>query len=217
MPSHLSSSGSGGAGSYTLPVASASVLGGVKVGSGLAIDGSGALSAPPLGAVLYDQRLASAAPSFDVSSLDQSWRHLRLELVARSTAAVSNTHVLVQFNGDSAANYDDEQLYAYSTGSGVGAGEDIAVGSGYCGLAAGASAPAGVADATTMTILDYAGAVWRKQWLSLAAVVAADATGSILTEQIIGQWRNTAALTSLHLTLASGNFAAGSRLTVYGY
>lgn len=45
MPSHLSSSGSGGGGSYTLPAASPSVLGGVKVGSGLAVDGSGVLSA----------------------------------------------------------------------------------------------------------------------------------------------------------------------------
>lgn len=34
-----------GGGSYTLPTASATVLGGVKVGSGLAIDGSGVLSA----------------------------------------------------------------------------------------------------------------------------------------------------------------------------
>jgi len=37
--------GSGGTNSYTLPVASASTLGGVKVGSGLAIDGSGVLTA----------------------------------------------------------------------------------------------------------------------------------------------------------------------------
>ena len=37
-------SGSGGGGSYTLPIASATVLGGVKVGSGLSIDGSGVLT-----------------------------------------------------------------------------------------------------------------------------------------------------------------------------
>ena len=37
--------GGGGGGSYSLPAASASVLGGVKVGTGLAIDGSGVLSA----------------------------------------------------------------------------------------------------------------------------------------------------------------------------
>jgi hypothetical protein len=41
-----SSGGGGGGGSYTLPIASASTLGGVKVGSGLSIDGStGVLSA----------------------------------------------------------------------------------------------------------------------------------------------------------------------------
>jgi hypothetical protein len=36
---------SGGGGSYTLPIATASELGGIKVGSGLSIDGSGVLTA----------------------------------------------------------------------------------------------------------------------------------------------------------------------------
>lgn len=39
------SSGGGGGGGYVLPIASASTLGGVKVGTGLSIDGSGVLSA----------------------------------------------------------------------------------------------------------------------------------------------------------------------------
>lgn len=38
-------SGTGGGGSYTLPVASASVLGGVKIGQGISIDQDGAISA----------------------------------------------------------------------------------------------------------------------------------------------------------------------------
>jgi hypothetical protein len=37
--------GDGGSGSYTLPTAAAGTLGGIKIGSGLSIDGSGALSA----------------------------------------------------------------------------------------------------------------------------------------------------------------------------
>lgn len=44
--------GSGG-GSYTLPTASGSVLGGVKVGTGLSIDGSGILSATGGGSMTY--------------------------------------------------------------------------------------------------------------------------------------------------------------------
>ena len=38
-------SGTGGGGSYTLPVASASVLGGVKIGQGISIDQDGVISA----------------------------------------------------------------------------------------------------------------------------------------------------------------------------
>ena len=45
--------GSGGGGSYTLPVASQSTLGGVKVGSGLTIDGNGVLSSNGSGSSDY--------------------------------------------------------------------------------------------------------------------------------------------------------------------
>ena len=48
-----SGGGSGGGGSYTLPTASNSVLGGVKVGTGLSIDGSGVLSATGGGSMVY--------------------------------------------------------------------------------------------------------------------------------------------------------------------
>lgn len=46
--------GGGGGGSYTLPIASASVLGGVKIGSGITIDASGAISAQGGGAGGYN-------------------------------------------------------------------------------------------------------------------------------------------------------------------
>lgn len=78
MPSHLSSSGSGGGGSYTLPTASGSVLGGVKVGSGLAIDGSGVLGPAAVPSVRASSSvaltLASASnvrASLDTTDWDQ--------------------------------------------------------------------------------------------------------------------------------------------------
>lgn len=46
--------GEGGGGSYTLPVASASVLGGVKIGQGISIDQDGAISAQGGGAGNYN-------------------------------------------------------------------------------------------------------------------------------------------------------------------
>lgn len=46
FPPSSESAGNGGGGEYVLPIASASKLGGVKVGNNLSIDGNGALSAP---------------------------------------------------------------------------------------------------------------------------------------------------------------------------
>ena len=54
---------------YTLPTASATVLGGVKVGTNLAIDGAGVLSASITGALIYkgDAAVTTAAPAPSVS------------------------------------------------------------------------------------------------------------------------------------------------------
>ena len=54
-------SGTGGGGSYTLPVASASVLGGVKIGQGISIDQDGVISAQGGGSGGYN--IVSSLPS----------------------------------------------------------------------------------------------------------------------------------------------------------
>ena len=48
---------------YTLPTASGSVLGGVKVGANLSIDGTGVLSANLPGALVYKGLIANSAPA----------------------------------------------------------------------------------------------------------------------------------------------------------
>ena len=57
------------AGGYTLPTASANVLGGVKVGSGLSIDGSGVLSASVAQIITGDDVFTISTPTSDLTIL----------------------------------------------------------------------------------------------------------------------------------------------------
>lgn len=62
-----SGGGGGGGGSYTLPVASANTLGGVKVGSGLSIDNNGVLSAAGSGGGTVTKVALTMPTPFEVS------------------------------------------------------------------------------------------------------------------------------------------------------
>lgn len=54
-------SGGGGGGSYTLPIASATRLGGIKVGDNLSIDGNGVLSAQTGGSItVYEKEITTS-------------------------------------------------------------------------------------------------------------------------------------------------------------
>lgn len=49
-----------------------------------------------------------------------------------------------------------------------------------------------------------------------AGPVLAQSTTNIRMQTFVGFWRSTAAITSISLTLASGNYVAGSKFTLYG-
>lgn len=61
--------GGGGGGSYTLPAATESTLGGIKIGSGLSIDGSGVVSVTVSGVTSYNELTDRPTIPSDVSDL----------------------------------------------------------------------------------------------------------------------------------------------------
>lgn len=77
--------GGGGGGSYTLPIASNSTLGGIKIGSGLSINGSGVLSVTAVGVTSYNDLTDTPTIPSDISQLTDT------------------TNLLVHFSG----NYND--------------------------------------------------------------------------------------------------------------
>lgn len=65
--------------------------------------------------VLYDEVLAADQATLDVQDLPAGYRHLRIELTARSTQAVTTGTMVMTFNGDTGNNYADQHAQVNSS------------------------------------------------------------------------------------------------------
>jgi hypothetical protein len=162
-----------------------------------------------------DQILAAAAASFDFNPIPADFASLRLELVLRATAAAA--HAALRVNNDAVAgNYDSERLLA--AGAVVSAGDFV-----------GTLAPAGlwlgeIADSAdsadhfsvhTVEIPHYRGA-HMKIAHGRSFYVPTLAANQFQMNQFGGIWESVAVINRLTVLPAGGNFAIGSRATLYG-
>jgi hypothetical protein len=152
------------------------------------------------------QTLASAAASITFSSIAATYTDLRLVLVANGTS-VDNRSVRYTFNADTATNYSRTRL----SGDGATASSD------------NATSQANIAPFTSLTsltiptfyaidVFSYAGSTYK----TVLASGNVDKNGSGGVNSAVGLWRSTAAITSIEITLNSGNFNIGTTATLYG-
>jgi hypothetical protein len=163
---------------------------------------------------LADTVLGAAAPTISLSSIPQTSLHLHLVCYLRGDTGAINTTAFMRFNGDAAANYDRQQMAA--NGAALNAAESIA-GTALDGwqIPAG-TAPANVFSGTTIDIPNYAITTAQKVAQLRNAYKDNNATGRVFVQHVSGFWRSAAAITSIVFGVAAGNFAVGSRVTLYG-
>jgi hypothetical protein len=153
--------------------------------------------------------LASAQTTITFDSIDQTYDSLVLKVKAKSDAATTGTNLSVDFNSDSNdANYDTQRLYA-SNGT-VSSPE----GSGIVQHVPGASSPSNAWGRGTYVIDGYTDTGSRKTIISNNSSL--NDTGNILQGQYSTDWNNTAAITRMDFTLASGDFDTGTEFILYG-
>lgn len=143
-----------------------------------------------------------------------AFTHLELVWSARGDQVAIETAINLTFNADTGNNYD-RQLIAGAAAVLAGT-ETIAFANAALAFVSGASAPAGASGAGTAVIQDYRGTAFRKSVVSHYKYKTADASGGIRLRSHAIEWRSTAAITSIELALASGNFDTGSKFTLYG-
>lgn len=163
---------------------------------------------------IFDSTLGGSAANVDITSIVSSYAHLMLVVYARGDAAAASVLTNLRFNGDTAANYDFQQLQSNVTS--VNPSESFAATSMQAGYAAANTAGANLFSVSIGFIPHYAGSSNNKTCLSLSAMKVGTASSNMANILTAGFWRSSSAITRITLLPSSGNWVAGTRVTLYG-
>lgn len=154
--------------------------------------------------------LGAPASNFTFSAIPGTYSSLKLVIVGQTTGA-SNTFICIQVNGDTGANYDVGGIFnnASSAGGFSAAGQTFY----STGAVVPPSSATGRANASTLDFPLYASTAFFKQMVCYQEGWASSFIQSVLCA---GDWKSTAAITSMLIFLNSGNFVAGSTAILYG-
>lgn len=190
----------------------------LTAGSGVTITDGGANGNVTIATTGVMTCFASASPSgtgtVTFNSLG-SYTHLQIFWSARGTESANNSVLNLQFNGDTGANYDREQIQG--AGSTASASEALAATSTIVGNVVASTGTSDAAGTGTITVYDYRGTTFHKNVLSDNGWARLTTSGNFFKQVFAGRWRSTSAITSITLSLAAGNFVAGSLFTLCGF
>ena len=169
------------------------------------------VSCQQLGEIILD------APATDITfaNIPQTYRSLCIDIMGAGDIAATTIGLDVQFNGDTAANYEYGQIK--NIGSSAVGGEQRAQTAILVGTLAAATATANDTGCHKIWVPGYAMTVWNKITLSQGVLRWAANTNTLTTGVVGGVWRSTAAITDIKLFPLSGNFVAGSFATLWGF
>lgn len=160
------------------------------------------------------------AGSYTFSSIPQGYTDLVLVVHGRGTAS-STQNVVVTLNGVGGTSYDQQRRY--STGGSANLSCDQTLGGAGWGASSngifqlpGTNATTGFISGGQMEILGYSQTSLFKTMIALTRIISGLTDGSQYVMDAAGQFRSTSAITSLTAALASGNFATGSIVALYG-
>jgi hypothetical protein len=148
------------------------------------------------------------SPTITFSSISGTYKDLQLRFIAAASTTLPTLYL--RLNSDSGANYVRHRFQGNGTSasSSVNTGETAAYMFGSAGVPT-----ASIFCASVLDILDYSN---TNKYKTLRAMDGADSNGSGVMECLSNLWMNTAAITSITLTLDSGNFTQYSSFALYG-
>lgn len=156
--------------------------------------------------------LSGTASTFTFTSIPSTYKHLQIRGIAMGNSTVN---AFITFNGDTGTNYSWHWMGGdgtnASTNQGSSTNQIVGFTSGFVGSSV-------IAAATIMDIPDYAS---TNKYKTLRAFNGYDGNqshaGYIPLTLSSGLWRNTAAITSITITVSGGyNWLANSQMALYG-
>jgi len=149
--------------------------------------------------------LGSAAATVTLSSIPATYTDL--VLIMNAGSSVNNADIDINVNGDTGANYSRTILYGDgATAASVRESSTTKFRLTYFGNASIVFSWIGI-----VNFMNYSNTTTYKTFLSKAR----NATNYGVNDQA-GLWRNTAAISSMVITNASGTFSTGSTFNLYG-
>jgi hypothetical protein len=156
--------------------------------------------------LIESKTLGTAAASIEFTSIPQDGTDLVLFLSGRTDRSALGDSVYVAFNSSTSGF---SSRYLQGNGASVSSGTEAR----FLCTVTGASNTANTFDSSSIYIPNYAGSTNKSY--STDTVQENNATTSAQTI-IAGLWSNTAAITSITITLATGpNFVAGTIASLY--
>lgn len=156
--------------------------------------------------LLATEILTSTQSSVTFSSIPSGYQHLQIRNVASVDGAADGS-VRLRLNGDTGNNYS--RHFLYGNGSSVGSVAATSV----------AEMPIGAVNVSTTGfgagVTDILDAFNTSKYTTIRSLYGIKTSESLIY-LASGNWRNTAAITSLTIFPTSGNFIAGSRFSIYG-
>lgn len=163
---------------------------------------------------IYDTTLTGAAASIDITGIIATYAHLLIVLSGRGDTAALLVTGAMRFNNNSAAAYNSQ--YLRGAAAVASAGEVLAATSFSAYQMPGASAAAGHFGHSEILIPNYASATPVKTFSSRSFAQRGGASGDLFIETYGGFWNATDVINRVTLLPGTGNFAIGTRATVYG-
>jgi len=152
---------------------------------------------------------ATADLTVTFSSIPSTYKHLQLRAIALSNS--DSVPVLLRFNSDNGSNYSWHALHGQGSVAGASAGTSAS--SIITTLNANRGLNASYSWAYIIDILDYAD---TNKFKTVRALHGADYNGSGEVNLTSGNWRNTNAISTITMSMASSGFNQYSSFALYG-
>jgi hypothetical protein len=187
--------------------------------------GDGVWAYPPSGsgggAMTLIQEVVTSATQSSVtfSSIPATYRDILIVVRGRLTSAgVLLQFVALRFNGDTAGNYQYEEMHSFGSpvSSGFVVSESLTATSAAFGYLPGANATANHAGTAMARIGDYRGVTFFKSFTGESGLTLGTSSFNTGTVKTGGAWRNTAAINSVTVLPTTGAFVDNSVVSLYG-
>lgn len=179
------------------------------------LDALSALLTTGVARPLAEVVLAAPAATIDFSAIPATFRSLMILMQGRGDVAAANTALLMRFNNDSGAAKYGYQIGTFA-GTSPAAAESVSTSGISMGQLVGATAPAGSPSAYSIFIPEYRGTTIQKTGIATGGYRVGAGSAQVIAFQAYGVWLDTAAINRVTLSLASGNFIAGSSAVLIG-